>query len=357
MILIRNRSIAEGSPSAMDDHKKYNNYYLNLFNSFHSFMKKSLLFAAAVACACAANAEVFDYGFESTNPAFPFLGMISDETSDYYAPGNYDLVDKYGVAMPSLWAIPVLNTPEGGEKGLPDLGVGISMLDGGVYTVSADPYIGGEEEIEAMPEENYNYPFLSWGEKGMPRTIFMPGWGTVEAWEDKDYNAAVEADWVSTRNGVQFTRLGTQSMVSRGDCYFQYPAVTGNVTVTVWAGTNLGGTANPDNLLEVAVTPVIDGVAGETIILSKADPANKRYYKLDPITLDATGKNVVFRVGANNSQLNLMHVRIEGEAGVNAVEGVAVEAADAKAYNLFGVQVDENYKGLVIKNGKKFVQK
>ena len=320
-------------------------------------MKKSLLFAAAIACACAANAEVFDYGFGPDYAKFPFLGQVVDPTSDYYWDGNYDLVDKYGKAMPNLQAISVLNTPEGEEKGLPDLGVGISMLDGLIYTVSADPYIGTDDELEAMPEENYNYPFLSWGEKGMTRTIFMPGWGTEEAWEDKDYNAATEEDWVATKNGVQFTRLGTQGMVSRGDTYFQYPAVTGNVSLTVWAGTNTGGTANPDNLLEVAVTPIIDGEAGETIILSKESPANKRYYKLDPITMDATGKNVVFRVGANNSQLNLMYVRIEGEAGENAVESVAVEAADAKAFNLLGVQVDENYKGLVIKNGKKFVQK
>ncbi|MDE6855407.1 MAG: hypothetical protein K2J34_02945, partial [Muribaculaceae bacterium] len=142
-------------------------------------MKKSLLFAAAVACACAANAEVFDYGFNYTdNAAFPFIGMLNDETSDYYHPGNFELVNKYGVALPDLWAIPVLNVPEGEEKGKVDLGVGISMLDGGIYTVSADPYIGGDEEIEAMPEENYNYPFLSWGEKVMPRMIFMPGGGS-----------------------------------------------------------------------------------------------------------------------------------------------------------------------------------
>ena len=323
-------------------------------------MKKSLLFVAAIACACAANAEVFNYGFSYTeNPAFPFIGELNIEESEFYNPSNYDFIDKYGICMPNTVGMKILNTPEGEEKGVLDLGLGISMLDGVIYKIDPEAVVTDEEveEVIEMPADNWNYPILSWGPKGVTRTILMPGWGSEDAWEDKDYNAATEADWVSTKNGVQFTRLGTQGIVSRGDTYFQYPAVTGNVTLTVWAGTNLGGTANPDNILEVAVTPVIDGEAQEPIILSKADPANKRYYKLDPITLDATGKNVVFRVGANNSQLNLMYVRIEGEAGVNAVEGVAVEAADAKAYNLFGVQVDENYKGLVIKNGKKFVQK
>ncbi len=232
------------------------------------------------------------------------------------------------------------------------------MLDGGVYKLTPDAYVGNDEvELEEMPEDNWNYPFLSWGEKGVTRTLFMPGWGSEEAWEDKDYNAATEADWVSCKNGVQFTRYGDKGIVSKGDTYFQFPAVTGNVTVTVWAGTNFGAPANPDNVLEVVVTPVIDGTPGESIILSQPDPLNKRYYKLPSIAEDYTGKNVMFRVGANNSQLNLMCVSIEGEPGVNSVEGVAVEAANAAAYNLLGVQVDENYKGLVIKNGKKYVQK
>ncbi|MDE6650513.1 MAG: hypothetical protein K2K45_11350 [Muribaculaceae bacterium] len=323
-------------------------------------MKKSLLFAAAIATAFAANAEVFEYGFNYDSPAFPFLGLLNNEDSEYYFPGNYELVDKYGVAMPNTLAIPVLNRPAEGEKGLPDLGVGISMLDGGIYTVSADPYIGNEDyEIEAMPEENFGYPFLSWGESGMTRTLFMTGWGSEEAWEDKDYDAATEADWVSTKNGVQFTRLGTLDMVSRQDTYFQYPAVTGDVTVTVWAGTNLGGTANPNDMLNVIVTPVFDGVADpeQAVEISKESPANKRYYKLDPVQFDAKGKKLEVRVGCNGALLNLMHVRIEGDAVGAGVNGVAVDSANGVAYNLLGVQVDENYKGLVIKNGKKFVQK
>lgn len=41
------------------------------------------------------------------------------------------------------------------------------------------------------------------------------------------------------------------------------------------------------------------------------------------------------------------------------VEGIAADLVekDSKIYNLMGVQVDENYKGIVIRNGKKFVQK
>lgn len=325
-------------------------------------MKKSLLLAAAAFTALAANAEVFDYGFSFNSPAFPFLAEISNEESEFYYPGNYDFIDKYCIAMPNTIGLKILNIPEGGDKGVLDLGLGISMLDGNIYKLTPDAVVTADEEIEEMPEENLGYPFLSWGEKGATRTIFMPGWGTEDAWADANYNAATEADWIATKNGVQFTRLGTDGIVSRGDTYFQYPAVTGNVTVTVWAGTNRGGNANPDNLLEVLVTPVVDGVAQPdlAVVLSKENPADKRYYKLNPVTFDATGKSVAFRVGPNNSLLNLMYVRIEGDAiGGSSVNTIIADQDDANApvYNVLGQRVNENYKGLVIKNGKKYVQK
>ncbi len=326
-------------------------------------MKKSLLIMAAFA-AFAANAETFDYGFNNFE-AFPFIGEFTNPDSELYYPGNYDFVDKYGIALPNaLLPMPILNTPEGADKGVLDLGIGISMLDGTIYKLTPDAVIFNEEEfeVEEMPEENWAFPILSWGEKGVTRTIYMPGWGSDDEWQDKDYNAAVEADWVPCKNGVQFTRLGTQGIVSRGDTYFQYPAVTGNVSVTVWAGTNTGGTANLDNVLEVLVTPVIDGVADpeQAVVLSQENPVTKRYYKLGPVTLDAAGKSVAFQVGPNNAQLNLMYVRIEGDAiGESGIDAIIADeaAADAPTYNVLGQRVNDSYKGLVIKGGKKFVQK
>ncbi len=323
-------------------------------------MKKTLLFAAALT-AFAANAEVFDYGFSNAteNHAFPFLNALANESSEFYFPGNYDFVNKNGMALPNTIGLQIINTPEGADKGVLDLGLGISMLDGNLYKLTPDATVSGDTELTEMPAENYNYPFLSWGEKGVTRTIFMPGWATEDAWADANYNAATEADWIPTKNGVQFTRLGTQNIVSRQDTYFQYPAVTGKVTVTVWAGCNLGGTANPDNLLKVAVTPVIDGVVGETVHIVKESPADKRYYKLDPVTFDATGKNLAVRVGCDGAQLNLMYVRIEGDIATSAIEDIIANDnnENAPVYNVMGIEVDENYKGVVIKNGKKYIQR
>lgn len=40
-----------------------------------------------------------------------------------------------------------------------------------------------------------------------------------------------------------------------------------------------------------------------------------------------------------------------------AVEGISVEKADGAIYNVFGQKVDETYRGIVIKNGKKYLQR
>jgi hypothetical protein len=38
------------------------------------------------------------------------------------------------------------------------------------------------------------------------------------------------------------------------------------------------------------------------------------------------------------------------------VENVVAPVFNGKTYNLLGVEVDEDYKGIVIKNGQKFIQ-
>ncbi|MCM1520533.1 MAG: hypothetical protein NC098_07075 [Lachnoclostridium sp.] len=324
-------------------------------------MKKSLLFAAAALAAISSNAETYKYTFAYDDPNMPFLGMLNNEESEYYFPGNYDFIDKYGVALPNTVGFKVINTPEGAEKGVVDTGVVISMLDGGLYKLP-DAVIGSDPDaLELMPEENYKYPFLSWGDKGMTRTILMAGWGTEDEWADANYNAVDAENWVACKNGVQFTRLGTDGIVSRQDTYFQYPAVSGNVTVTVWAGCNLGGNSNPDNQLKVIVTPVFDGVADaeQAVEITKDSPADKRYYKLDPVTFDANGKNLAVRVGCNGALLNLMCVEIEAsaEAGIENIIVDEAANADAPVYNVLGQRVSDSYKGLVIKNGKKYIQK
>ena len=46
----------------------------------------------------------------------------------------------------------------------------------------------------------------------------------------------------------------------------------------------------------------------------------------------------------------------QGEVVNTSVENVVAPMFDNKIYNLLGVEVDENYKGIVIKNGQKYIQ-
>jgi hypothetical protein len=47
---------------------------------------------------------------------------------------------------------------------------------------------------------------------------------------------------------------------------------------------------------------------------------------------------------------------VQGELVETGVENVVTPSFNGKTFNLLGVEVDENYKGIVIKNGQKFIQ-
>ena len=319
-------------------------------------MKKTLLFAAAALSAVAVNAETFTYDF-NTNP--PFCAVIAAEDGPTGGK-NYDFIDKYGNTA-NQEGFQILIQPEGAEKGFPVTGLGISLVDGALYRLSEDIVL--EEELPVMDAELYNQPFISWGEKGVTRTLLMTGWGSLDEWKDDNYNGATAADWVATKNGIAFNRIGTLGMVSRQDTYIQFPALTGKVKINIWAGT-ASDKSSADQALNVLVTPVVNGVADvDNAIEVKKDFGTfpeKRMIKLDPIEYDATGKNVAFQIGANGNVLHLYHVEFEGEAadpaGIDAIIADEV-AADAPVYNVLGQRVNENYKGLVIKGGKKYIQK
>lgn len=55
----------------------------------------------------------------------------------------------------------------------------------------------------------------------------------------------------------------------------------------------------------------------------------------------------------------IAHNYAPGELGGNeqdAVEGIMADSVKGKSFNIFGMEVDENYKGIVIRDGKKYIQ-
>ena len=60
---------------------------------------------------------------------------------------------------------------------------------------------------------------------------------------------------------------------------------------------------------------------------------------------------------ANNKQLGLYNVKMTSEGSTGISNIVAAGNVNAPAYNIAGQKVDESYKGVIIKNGKKMLQK
>lgn len=317
-------------------------------------MKKSLILSAALFAAIGANAEVYTYDFNKTPEFFKLLQLPESEDGLGWT-GNYDLIYKDGTTK-NTDGEAMIYKPEGAEKGIARANRLISLYDGQTYlfTEEANSY-----DYPVADETILSQPFLSWGEKGITRVIWMSGWGSEDAWEDKAYNAATEADWVSTKHALQFGRIGTLGMVSRGDTWVQFPAVQAPAKLTVYVG-SFSDSSSKTQALKTAVTPVVDGVAQEKVIIcneASGTFTEKRYYKKE-YTYNGTGK-VAFRVGPEDQQMYLFHTTIEtlGESGIEDVIATPVEDENAPVYNVLGIQVDENYKGIVIKNGKKYIQK
>ncbi|MBR5443375.1 MAG: hypothetical protein IKV22_03185 [Paludibacteraceae bacterium] len=73
---------------------------------------------------------------------------------------------------------------------------------------------------------------------------------------------------------------------------------------------------------------------------------------VEPLT-EGTGRQGVVTFNADGYVYELIVNQGEVETGV---ENVVTPSFNGKIYNLLGVEVDENYKGIVIKNGQKYIQ-
>ena len=137
---------------------------------------------------------------------------------------------------------------------------------------------------------------------------------------------------------------------------------------------------------EVLVAPAEGGVAmdGEypaiAILTNLLDPENEMYVENAPEWIETeldfstyaeggyvqaqftaaalpegeTGRQGIVTINADGYLLDI--VINQGEVVNTGVENVVAPEFNGKTFNLLGVEVDENYKGIVIKNGKKFIQ-
>lgn len=319
-------------------------------------MKKTLVLSALVCAAMGMNAEVVaTYDFNTTPSFFPYLQAPVEEGGMGNS-GNYDFIKKDGSCSlegAGEWnGKKLMDKDADGKFVTLTTDLRISLGDGCVYTKDA---ADGKFKLEGE-EIDYSEPFIGWNDGGPTRTIWMPGWGSTDEWTDANYNAVDADNWVATKHAVAFNR--NDHSASRKATYIQFPEVQGPFTVTYYISSNSDSKNNKTQALRCRVVPVANDVELEDkagiIDVPHENIVDKRYYK-ETYTYDGTDK-VAFRIGANGAVMALYHVVVE--SGSSAIENIIADTnEDAPVYNVMGQRVGMDYKGLVIKNGVKYIQK
>ena len=94
------------------------------------------------------------------------------------------------------------------------------------------------------------------------------------------------------------------------------------------------------------------GIGIDTTYLTSND-AVFAYFQAQALPADVEGRTGVVTITADGFTFEMTFNQGKVSTGV---ENVVSPLFDDKIYNLLGVEVDENYKGIVIKNGQKFIQ-
>lgn len=122
-------------------------------------------------------------------------------------------------------------------------------------------------------------------------------------------------------------------------------------TLKVYARTGSNGATDRNIVLTQNETELVNKIlleseAGKATI----DEVEKNVYPV--ITVEAKKGDVAITYPVNS--VNIYAIELVGTS--NGVSTILTPKADGKTFNLAGVQVSENAKGLKIKNGKKFVK-
>lgn len=317
-------------------------------------MKKSIALAALCCAAMSMNAEQYVYDFNNAPSFFPYLQAPIEDLGLGVA-ANFDFIKKDGSCV--LDGCPtedkLMDKNADGEFVTTDIRFLISLADGCCYTKGADGKYLYEGE-----EPDYSEPFVSYEDGGPTRVVWLYNIGGETFDPSANYMANTEADFVATKHGIQFSR--NDHSASRKATYIQFPAFAGPYTLDYYFCATSDSNRNKEQALRCKVVPVINGEVNEEMaqVTNEAYGVipDKKYIKK---TYSYEGAEpAALRVYADGAQLVLMHAVLT--TGVASVEDIIAPAAadeNAPVYNVMGQRVGKDYKGLVIKNGVKYVQK
>lgn len=193
------------------------------------------------------------------------------------------------------------------------------------------------------------------GVKQESLTIPSSSFATYAAYYPVNYDAlgltAYAVKLNAAKNGVEYTKISGVvpagvAVLLKGDANKKYvldKAEGGNPVSTDLKASDGTSISNDETTLYALST--VDGVTAFYPVKKKASsiPAKRCYLE---VKNTSASKAAFYSLGTNSGETT----------GISSVEN-KVEKADAPVYNLAGQPVGKGYKGLVIKNGKKFVIK
>ena len=303
-------------------------------------MKKNLLFSVALFASVVANAQTIVWPCtvnretKEANVSATVTGGVDIKADDIAAVG--DLTMQLADGVPALVA--VKNT-EGADYGFPDATysmIGWQPTTGGFK--SADLAEEGGCYIDFKVVENeitadlaglttIEFDVTKVGTDGVRMNCKLLGAG------DSD----IDSGWL----------INEENAYTFGDEY----AGTEGGKDDPWDNDKNGYNPSRNDGSKGADTGAnANGVSHVTLTIPESVKALNPYeYTLRVVAIDC----------ANNKQLGLYNVTLTsaagGETGINVVK--PAESTNGVMYNLAGQQVDDTYKGDVIQNGKKSIQK
>ncbi len=330
-------------------------------------MKKNLLLAAAMLCGLAANAQEFaqfDYTqfgltdlkiYTADNiAAGTVIGETASVTATVGAASTFQGVSVNGPKDESDLSYKYFNF-NGSQQNTDDNGIqgngNPKDANNGTPSSTFLPPTQGGSVFQFVPnQEGYLY-VLHKASSNKSYTVFEEGsclgYTFVMA---TDQTAVVE-------NGTSVTLPQVLSYTLTGDAEYNYLSLDDYPNGILWPEKIWYGATGSEEW-----TWNNFGVSGLSVIKFKVYPdlnyiVNANGSKMSALGFyfDTTGDATVTITSDGGSSITLM----ENGDVVDAIQSVAVEGAaeNTPAYNLAGQQVTDSYKGVVIKGGKKYINK
>lgn len=218
-----------------------------------------------------------------------------------------------------------------------------SSCDSG-ETPTPDPEPEPNPEPDPTPEPSgditWNFSDTQFANLGTISSTQTVDGLTIVATSDK--TITIDASNKTYGENLKFTsRLkfgGTMDATYRYLCF----AVKGSCTIEVYGMSGNSNTPRPI---------VLAKEQWDNTIHTWADVPGSELSKL---TYQYVGGSTTLYIGSGNCGVNLYGINLIYEQTPSAIQTTVIR--NGKTYNLLGMEVDENYKGIVIRDGKKYLQ-